>query len=191
MPNAHHIVLGDDPPTEELLESLDAVLERIDDELGVFFGDPETEEVDGVTIRTFADLSEKGHTLTLIDDPQVGRHIEADGDEGEAIARILTEALPAERPEDLIARANDTRLPPDVLRVALSQPDEPSDDAAGVIVCALRSDDPDTIAAGITGAAMTDPSRFERDLQRLAAEASDAGLRLMAEQALAGGGRGS
>ena len=72
MPNAHHIVLADEPPTDELFERLDAALERIDVEHEVFFGDPQTEELDGVVMHAFADLSEGGHTLTLVEDPPRG-----------------------------------------------------------------------------------------------------------------------
>lgn len=189
MPNAHHIVLADDPPTEELLELLDPVLEQIDTEHDVFFGDPEAEEADGVTIHTFADLSDSGHTLTLVDDPQTGRHLAVEGPKAAAIGRILEGELPAESPAALLAGARESASPRDVLRVALAQGDEPSPDAEKVIADALRSSDAELIDAGITAAAMTDPSRFTEDLKRLASEAPDDGLKLMAEQALAGGGR--
>lgn len=191
MPNAHHIVLADDPPTEELLELLDPILERIDTEQDVFFGDPTAEEVDGVTIHTFSDLSDSGHALTLTDDPQTGRHLAVEGPKAAQIGSILEDDLVelAESAEEAVSQARATMAPRAVLRAALAQGESPSPFAAEVIEHALRSDDPDLIDAGITAAAMTDPGRFAEDLERLASEAPDEGLQLMAQQALAGGGR--
>lgn len=191
MPTTHHIVLADEPTTEELLDRLDPILEQIDTEHDVFFGDPAAEEVDGVTIHTFADQSDSGHTLTLVDDPQSGRHLAVEGPKAAAIGSILEDDLVelAVSPEEAVSQARSTMAPRDVLRAALAQGDAPTPLAREVIAHALRSSDPDLIDAGITAAAMTDPRQFTEDLERLESDAPDDGLKLMAQQALAGGGR--
>jgi hypothetical protein len=186
MPKTRRVLLADGPPTEELLGELDRALERVAGETEVTFGDPQIEQDDGVTTRAFAEVSDKGHTLTFVDDPRAGRRVVVTGRRAAAIAGVLADALPAERPEDLVELASEGRDPRAIVRVALAA----APGAEGIVVTALRSTDAEQIDAGITAAAMTDPSLYEGDLHRLATEALDAGLRLMAEQALAGGGRG-
>ena len=147
-------------------------------------GEPQTETRDGVTVHAFADLSDKAHTLTLVDDPRTGRHLVVEGRQARAMAQILSDALPAEPIKELVERASETRSPRDVRRLALAHAPRPTAASIGVVVTALRSTDAEHIDAGID-AAVDHPARYEGDLHRLATESTDQRLRLRAEQALA------
>jgi len=190
MPETRHILIADDPPIGELISRLEQAVERAGEAAEVAFGEAHTEEAEGVTTRVFADSAEGGHAVTLVEDPRAGRYVVVAGERADAIAGVLAEALPAEGLEHVVERAGASGDPREVLRVALAHRDAPSPEAIGVVVTALRSTDRERVRAGIAAAAMTDPARFAGDLHRLAAEGPDHGLRRMAEQALAEGGRG-
>lgn len=186
MPDPRHVLLADTPTERALLTALDKAIKSVQKDTEVRFGDPVTDE----SGRTYSDLSGQGHTLALVKDPDIGRYVAVTGRKASAIVRTLAAALPAEARGDLAAKATDSRRPRDVLRLALAQSSKPARDTESVLVTALRSTDPDEIAAGIAAAALTDPGCFAGDLHRIATESADQNLRLRAERALQGGGSG-
>jgi hypothetical protein len=188
MPDAH-IVLKDDLTTRSVVTALNKALKSVAKNPKVRFGEVETETRGKVTVRTYADPSDEGHTPTLVEDPGTGRHVVVEGKQAPAIAKLLTGALPAGTPKDLVERAAQSRKPRDVRRLALAQTSRPTAAHVGVVVTALRSTDHEQFDAGIT-AAEASPAKFEGDLHRLATESTDQRVRLRAEQVLAEGGRG-
>lgn len=187
MPDAH-IVLKDDPTTRSVVTALNKALKRVAKDTKVRFGEAETDTRDKVPVRTYKDPDE-GHTLTLVEDPDTGRHVVVEGKQAPAIAKLLSGDLPAETPNDLVERAAESRKPRDVRRLALARASRPNAAHVGVVVTALRSTDHKQIDAGIAAAEVS-PARFEGDLYRLATESTDQRVRLRAEQVLAEGGRG-
>lgn len=188
MPDAH-IVVKDDPTTRSVVTALNKALKKVTKDTKVRFGEPESKTQGKVEVRTYRDPSDEGHVLTFTDDPKIGRHVVVEGRQAPAIAKILSSALPAEAPKDLVERAAQSRKPRDVRRLALAHVSRPNAAGVGVVVTALRSTDPAQVEAGLA-AAEASPTKFAGDLHRLASESPDQGLRLRAEELLDEGVRG-